>query len=220
MKSMYKDYYGFTKQQYQRIRAVWRAMLFRCENTKATAYKWYGGKGVTVCDEWHNFDNYIMWYKKNNYKDGLTIDRIDVNGDYEPSNCRLITQQEQSENKTDSLDVLYHGCKVNLHKLCRDLKLPYKTIWYRITNLKWEIDKAIDTPLQKKTRVFLKPSYTYKGFTGSARVICKRNNLDYRTVQYRLRKGWDSDKAFGKPTNKPYTYKSRSLNKERGGYIE
>ena len=220
MKSKYKYYYGFTIEQYQRIRAIWRAMIYRCTNNKATAYKWYGGKGVTVCNDWLEFDNYIRWYKDNKYKDGLTLDRIDVNGNYEPNNCRFITQTEQSENKTDTLYVVYHGCKVCLKRLCKDLKLPYKPIWYRLTNLKWDVEKAIDTPLQKKTKQILKPSYTYKGFTGTARAICKHINVDYRTIQYRLHNGWATDRAFGTPTRKPYSYKSRALNKERGGVIE
>jgi hypothetical protein len=86
-----------------RIYHIWTGMLYRCYNEKHPNYKNYGGRGITVCDEWKNDINiFNNWALANGYQDNLTIDRIDNNGNYEPKNCRWITQSENSRkgNKT------------------------------------------------------------------------------------------------------------------------
>lgn len=78
----------------------WVKMKYRCYNTNSKDYKYYGGRGIKVCDEWKNdFIAFYNWSIKNGYKEDLTIDRINVDGDYEPSNCRWATWKEQANNK-------------------------------------------------------------------------------------------------------------------------
>lgn len=75
---------------------LWDSMKRRCENPKSKDFKWYGGKGVSVCEAWHDFSEFQKWAIESGYKKGLSIDRIDSNKDYSPDNCRLIPLSENS----------------------------------------------------------------------------------------------------------------------------
>ena len=81
---------------------VWQSMLQRCNNSNSKDYPNYGGRGVKVCEEWLEYINFYNWSIENGYCEGVSIDRINSNGDYEPSNCRWITNKEQQNNKRNN----------------------------------------------------------------------------------------------------------------------
>lgn len=83
-----------------RLHVIWSSMKNRCYNQNSTNYKYYGAKGVAICGEWlHDFQAFYDWAMANGYRDDLTIDRINVYGNYEPTNCRWVTIAEQQRNK-------------------------------------------------------------------------------------------------------------------------
>lgn len=87
------------KQNIPRLYRIWNGMKTRCSNPNKKEYKNYGGRGIKVCDEWLKYENFYNWAINNGYKDNLTIERINNDSDYEPSNCTWITIQEQQKNK-------------------------------------------------------------------------------------------------------------------------
>ena len=103
----------------------WRHMINRCENPKTKAYSDYGGRGIKVCDEWHDSTLFIKWALENGYQDNLTIDRINVNGNYEPSNCRWVDMKVQSRNKRNNINITYEGETHCLSEWCEIKGIPY-----------------------------------------------------------------------------------------------
>jgi len=90
---------------YEKLYCIWKTMRQRCSNSKARQYPQYGGRGICVCDEWqNNFMAFYHWAMTNDYSHGLSIDRIDNDGNYEPTNCRWATKHQQGANKRNNTD--------------------------------------------------------------------------------------------------------------------
>lgn len=114
-----------------RIYSIWRGMIYRCENESATNYKYYGLRGISVCEEWHDVETFCEWALSNGYSDDLTIDRIDNDGNYEPSNCRWVTYRRQSNNrrfKKYEID----GVERTLLEWCTKYCIYPQTVRYRM----------------------------------------------------------------------------------------
>jgi len=105
MISVYKDGIKIEGLAKSRLYRIYRNMISRCYREKDCAYKYYGGKGIKVCEDWlgdEGFSKFYVWAINTGYQDNLTIDRIDSNDDYKPSNCRWFTIKQQKENTFDS----------------------------------------------------------------------------------------------------------------------
>ena len=96
-----------------RIFRTWAKMKQRCQNPNDPSYSAYGGRGIKVCDAWMEFQSFYDWAMSNGYQDNLTIDRINVNGNYEPSNCRWTTKYYQDRNTRRSVFIEYQGRLMN-----------------------------------------------------------------------------------------------------------
>lgn len=115
-----------------RLYHLYYGILQRCNNPKAPAFNHYGGRGIEVCKEWDTWEAFQKWALANGYKDGLTIDRIDVNGNYEPSNCRWVTQAEQMRNTRKTVYLEYQGERKSISEWCEKYGLNHGAVSTRI----------------------------------------------------------------------------------------
>ena len=100
----------------------------RCYREKAHNYPLYGGRGIKVCEEWHSMDIFGDWAEKNGYKVGLTLDRIDSNGDYCPENCRWATRKQQANNRRNTVYVTIDGVTKTLSEWAEFVGISRSTI--------------------------------------------------------------------------------------------
>ncbi len=139
-----------------RLYNTWRNMKSRCYWKRQKFYHLYGGRGITVCDEWKNsYETFREWALKHGYSVELTIDRIDVNGNYEPSNCRWVTQKDQCNNKTVNRIVEYRGETGVFLSMCKKLNVNEATIRSRIKK-GYSFEEAVEK--FKKTAPFKEQS--------------------------------------------------------------
>lgn len=136
---------------------VWRYMLQRCENPNNPAYKDYGGRGIKVCEEWHDPQVFIDWALTNGWQEGLSIDRIDNNGNYEPSNCRWTTQKEQARNKRNNRLITFNGKTQCLADWAEETGIKRQTLASRICNCHWSIERALTEPIGRHNYASLNP---------------------------------------------------------------
>lgn len=122
----------YKRKPVERLYVIWTNMRYRCENSNMRDYKYYGGKGTKVCKEWQDYETFKEWAIKNGYEENLTIDRIDVNGNYEPSNCRWATRKTQANNTTRNHYVTHNGVTKTISEWAEELNISQRTIYYRI----------------------------------------------------------------------------------------
>lgn len=120
-------------------------MKTRCLNPSHNKYRLYGGRGIKVCDEWANsFHNFYEWAICNGYRNGLTLDRINSNGNYEPSNCRWATYKLQNNNNRRNHFITYHNKSQTISQWADSLGLTYNTLYGRLYLNNWDMNVALD----------------------------------------------------------------------------
>lgn len=132
-----------------RLYSIWVGMIKRCYTPSSGNYRLYGKRGISVCDEWRNsFISFRDWALANGYKDCLTIDRIDGNKNYEPSNCRWATQKEQSNNISTNHYLEANGKRMTVCQWAEYLGVNHKTLETRI-HRGWSDERVVNTPIRK-----------------------------------------------------------------------
>lgn len=141
------------KSDEQRLYSIYHNIKRRCYYKKSNRYKNYGAKGIKMCDEWFNdIKSFKKWAYENGYQSNLTIDRIDNNGDYKPSNCRWVTYKEQNRNYSKNVVFEYNGDKKPLVDWAEQFKVKYATLYKRLVIKKWNIKEALNKPVKRKEK--------------------------------------------------------------------
>lgn len=182
-----------------RLYNIWIGIKKRCENPNRHDYNRYGGRGISICDEWKNsFSTFYNWALNNGYDDTLSIDRENVNGDYEPNNCRWSTEEEQANNKRNNVFLTYNGKTQTVSQWARELNIGQKTIINRI-NKGFSDEEA----LTMTKGCGAKKGITYQGQTKTLRQWAEYINMPYKTLSKRIWDlHWDLEKALTTPIKK------------------
>lgn len=134
--------HGFAREgKIERLHNIWRDIKKRCRH-----HPDYAGRGIKLCSEWGEYVAFRGWAMVSGYVDGLTIDRIDNDGDYCPSNCRWTDKKQQARNRRSSRLLAYNGEIKSLAQWCDDLGLDYQRTHKRLNQLGWPISKAFANP--------------------------------------------------------------------------
>lgn len=176
----------YPQKDFKRLYEIYHGIKKRCYNKNCKRYKDYGGRGIYMCNEWLSggVDSFIDWALTNGYEDNLTIDRIDNNGIYEPSNCRWVTYKENCRNKRKTLYVEYKGIRKPLRTWCEELNLNYDNMHDRIYCRGMSVDDAFQTGKMK----------------GDFAAMCRKHGMKDITVYNRIHKlGWSLEEALNTP---------------------
>lgn len=142
--------YGMAQRgKWHPVYAVWDSMLQRCENPNNKYYKDYGGRGIKVCDEWHDVRAFIDWALTNGWQRGLTLDRIDNDGNYEPGNCHWVTRKEQARNRRSNQLITFNDKTQTMAEWAEEINILYHTLKHRINNCHWPIERALTEPVRR-----------------------------------------------------------------------
>lgn len=136
--------------RYTRLYTIYRDMRARCENPNHMKYRYYGLRGIKVCEVWKKDPAaFFLWAQSNGYRDDLTIDRIDSNKGYQPDNCRWADKFQQNNNQRSNIRIEYNGVVHTLGEWCRYLELPYSNMSYYIRQRGLDFDEAVKKTIAK-----------------------------------------------------------------------
>lgn len=161
---------------------IWAGVIQRCENPKDTAYSNYGGRGITVCKEWR--DDFLVFLKDMGKRPSKehSIERTDNNKGYNPDNCKWVTREEQANNTRRNVFYDYQGEQLTLPQIARLTGISNKSLWKRVVERGWGLQKAIDTPIKTKQEL----TYVYSGIEMNLKEVADAAEVDYKRLHDRV----------------------------------
>lgn len=135
-------------QSHTRLYYVWQAMIRRCYKENEQSYKNYGARGIKVCNKWKkDYKEFYNWAMQNGYKEGLSIERINNNRNYEPNNCKWATSKEQSYNTRRNQYIEYNSEKITITEACKKTKIPLTNVYSKARRKQLTLQEAFDSYL-------------------------------------------------------------------------
>ena len=184
-----------------RLYRIWCGMRQRCNNPNHKNYDIYGGRGIRVCDDWNDYEIFRNWAMSNGYSDKLTIDRIDVNGNYEPNNCRWVDFVVQSNNRSNNHIVKYGDEFITVAELAKMTNNKYNTVSTRINHLNYSVEDCVNIEVGKSEK-----GKRYIEFNGKRQTVtdwARELNMSPETLFSRLNDSkWSIEKALTEPIDK------------------
>jgi len=186
-----------------RLRGIWRSMKTRCLNPAVKNYKYYGGRGIIICNQWMNFEVFYNWAINNGYADNLTIERIDNDGIYSPKNCKWIPKCQQTLNKRWIKWITYKGETLPLTHLLKKLNISRSTYWHRLKK-GWSTEDALTCLPNYGPRKTTNFNYHGKGiknieFNGESKPMAhwaRQYGISAPAFHRRIKCGWPIEKAL------------------------
>lgn len=182
-------------------------MIWRCYRKEHNSYKYYGGRGITVCDEWlNNFQAFYDWALDSGYQEKLTLDRVDNNGNYDPSNCRWATPKQQANNTRANHLITHNGETKTVSEWAELLGITHQALDDRLRSQSWTVEDALT--IKKQSRQVKQPSF--------------RKAVYQKSVSDELIKRWDSISDAASALNIHNANISRALSNHKytaGGYL-
>jgi hypothetical protein len=148
--------HGYTSERFgkrrEKLYEVWAGIKYRCNNPNMKYYDRYGGRGISVCAEWEEYSVFREWALSHGYKEGLSINRIDNDGNYCPENCEWTSAKEQANNRSNNRNVTFNGETHSIAEWARISGIADHILRVRIRKYKWDVEKAFTTPVKNSKR--------------------------------------------------------------------
>lgn len=175
---------------------IWSGIKTRCNNCHNSNYRYYGAKGIRICPDWENsYETFREWALSSGYEDGLSIDRIDFNGNYEPSNCRWVAGSVQQRNRSSNRIITYNGESHCLSEWAEILGIDSDVLLKRLGSKNFSLEEAFTLPV----RVHDHRNEIIK-FNGESKTLLEWANslsIPYNALRSRLySQHWDVERAF------------------------
>lgn len=202
-----------TKSGYSRLGSIYHNMKTRCTNPNYDKYQYYGGRSISICEEWmKSYDTFEQWAIDHGYADGLTLERIDVNGNYCPENCTWVTRKAQANNRTSNCVLTFRGKTQTLQQWSDELGIAPNTIGQRL-RAGWDVDRALTEQVHNTNHEYL---VTYDGKTQRISDWANELGMPYKVLHNRISyRKWPIEKALTTPweTKKGWSYETNRNSK-------